>query len=135
MSKNDDKILQLKEQIDIKKKLLSKSKKFVALTNCSINFEGVQININTLQKDGLVQLLVKLNSLKNSAIELGLLDDYNISGYNISEWVEDLKNKLDVLSVKQEEFKLKQMEERLSQLLSEDKKVELELEDIINSLK
>jgi hypothetical protein len=135
MSKNDERILQLKEQIDIKKKLLGKCKKFVAITNCSINFEGVQININTLQKDGLIQLLVKLNALKTSAIDLDLLNDYNISGYNVSEWIEDVKNKLDVLNIKQEELKLKQMEDRLSQLLSEDKKVELELEDIINSLK
>lgn len=134
MSKNDDKVLQLKQQIEEKKRVLSNIKKFTAVTNCSINFEGAQININTLQKDGLVQLYVKLNALQLSAIDLGLLDDFYISGYNISEWVEDVKNKLEALTVKQEESKLKQMETRLTQLLSEDKKVELELEEIIKSL-
>lgn len=135
MSKNDERILQLKKQIEDKKAQLNKSKKFSPITNCSINVDGVQININTLQRDGLIALLVKLNSLQSSAMELNLLDEFNISGYNISEWIEDLKNKLDVLSVKQEESKLKQMESRLSQLLSEDKKVELELDDIVNSLR
>lgn len=134
MSKNDEKVLQLKQQIEEKKKALSKIKKFTATTNCSINFEGSQININTLQKEGLVQLYVKLNALQQSATDLGLLDDFNISGYNISEWVEDVKNKLEALTIKQEEFKLKQMETRLTQLLSDDKKVELELEEIIKSL-
>ena len=134
MSKNDEKVLQLKQQIEEKKKTLSKIKKFTAITNCSINFDGAQININTLQRDGLVQLYVKLNALQLSAIDLGLLDELNISGYNISEWIEDVKNKLEALTVKQEETKLRQMEIRLTQLLSEDKKVELELEEIVKSL-
>ena len=134
MSKNDEKVLQLKQQIEEKKKALSKIKKFTATTNCSINFDGTQININTLQRDGLIQLYVKLNALQLSAIDLGILDEFNISGYNISEWIEDVKNKLEALTVKQEEAKLKQMEIRLTQLLSEDKKVELELEEIVKSL-
>lgn len=134
MSKNDEKVLQLKEQIDEKKKALSKIKKFMPMTNCSINFEGVQININVLQKDDLMRLYVKLNALKLSAIDLDLLDDFNLSGYNITEWLEDIKNKLESLTVKQEELKLKQMETRLTQLLSDDKKVELELEEIYKSL-
>ena len=46
-----------------------------------------------------------------------------------------MKNKLEVLSVKQEEAKLKQMESKLSQLLSNEKKVELELEEIMKELK
>ena len=77
---------------------------------------------------------MKLNALQLSAIDLGLLDELNISGYNISEWIEDIKNKLEALTVKQEETKLRQMEIRLTQLLSEDKKVELELEEIVKSL-
>lgn len=97
--------------------------------------DGNQININTLQRDGLISLLVKLYSLQSSAIELELLNEYNISGYNISEWIEDLKSKLEILSIKQEESKLKQMELKLSQLLSNEKKVELELEEIANNLK
>lgn len=135
MNKNDDMILVLKKQIEDKKALLNKAKKFSPITNCSINVDGVQININTLQREGLIGLLVKLHSLQSSAIELELLDEYNISGYNISEWIEDLKNKLEVLSVKQEEAKLKQMESKLSQLLSNEKKVELELEEIMKELK
>lgn len=135
MNKNDDTILILKKQIEDKKALLNKSKKFSPITNCSINVDGNQININTLQRDGLIGLLVRLHSLRSSAIELELLDEYNLSGYNISEWIEDLKSKLEVLSIKQEESKLKQMELKLSQLLSNEKKVELELEEIANSLK
>lgn len=135
MSKNDDMILALKKQIEDKKSQLNKAKKFLPITNCSININNVQININTLQREGLIGLLIQLHSLQSSAIELELLDEYNISGYNISEWIEDLKNKLEVLSVKQEEAKLKQMESRLNQLLSNEKKTELELEEIINSMK
>lgn len=94
----------------------------------------MRINIQTLTKEQLISLLVKLNSYAVSAIELELLDQYVISGYNIADWIGDLKSKLEFINSKDEEQKLKMMESKLDKLLSDDKKVELELNEIANML-
>lgn len=134
MSKNDELILKLKKQIEEKEISLGKSKRFAPITNCILDLNGLKININTLQKEALIGVLVQINSLAMSADSLGLLDDYNIDGYGIESWVTDLKNKLESLKTKQKEQELRQMKDRLEQLLSQDKKVELELEKIAESL-
>ncbi|WP_010497771.1 hypothetical protein [Paenibacillus elgii] len=132
---NDQKILELKKQIEEKKKKIGKSQKFTPTTNCSIELDGVRHNIQILQKDQIVQLMVKLNSYTMSARDLGVLDDYSISGYSVMDWISDLKSKLDFMNRKEEEQKLKAMEAKLDQLLSEDKKVELEINAIESLLK
>mgnify|MGYP001144280243 CR=1 FL=1 len=130
MNKNDQKIMDLKEQIKSKQEKLKKSKKFDPITNCIVEFEGRQQNLHTLQKEGLVSLLVKLNIHLLSAKDLGIEDEYKISGFPIEDWVTDVKGKLDFVSRKDEEAKLKVLEGKLNKLLSEEKQVALELEEI-----
>jgi hypothetical protein len=133
---NDAKILLLKQQIEEKKIKLGKSQKFTPLTNCSIEFDGVRTNIQTFNnKEQVINMLVKLNSLAMSAKELELLNEYKISGYSVIDWITDLKAKLDFMGRKEEEQKLKAMEATLDKLLSDEKKVELELDAIAASLK
>lgn len=127
---NDQKILELKKQIEVKKKQINKSKKFAPVTNCSIELDGIRHNIQVLTKEQVISLMVKLNSYAMSADDLGLLHNYNISGFNVMEWIDDLKSKLDFMSRKEEEQKLKTMESKLDKLLSNDKKVELEISEI-----
>jgi len=132
---NDIKIMELRGQIIIKKDKLNKIKKFSPITNCSIEVDGIRSNIQVLAKEQLIALIVKLNCYKISAKELGLLDEYIISGYNVRDWIEDIKAKLDVVSRKDEERKLTEMENKLHYLLSNEKKIELELTEIEASLK
>ncbi|MCM3257109.1 hypothetical protein M3664_04840 [Paenibacillus lautus] len=134
-NQNDRKILELKKHIEEKKKLVSKSKKFSPVTNCSIELDGIRHNIQVLTKEQLIQMLIKLNAYATSAKDLGLLDEYNISGYKVTEWIEDLQAKLDYINRKNEEQKLKSMEAKLDKLLSDEKKVELEIDEIEASLK
>ena len=131
---NDDKIMELKAQIKEKKAKLKSLKKFTPVTNCSLEFDGIRYNLHVLSKDTTIPLLVKLNMHRLSAVDLGILDDYVISGYKIEEWIADIKAKLDFLSQKEEESKLQMLENKLTALLSLDKKVELELDEIISSL-
>lgn len=131
---NDSKILKLKEQIKIKKEKLNKIKKFSPTTNCILDLDGEKCNIQVLNRQQVINLLVKLNCYRISAEELELLNDYEISGYKLNDWIGDLKSKLDLISMREEEFKLKQMELKLDKLLSEDKKVELELSEIESML-
>ena len=132
---NDSKIITLKNQISEKRRQIDKIKKFTPITNCSIEVDGIRSNIQVLAKEQLIALVVKLNSYMSSAKELGLLDEYAISGYKIEDWIADIKSKLDIVSRKDEERKLKDMEEKLDRLLSNEKKTELEINEIENMLK
>ena len=135
-NQNDTKILELKKQIQLKKEELTKqNSRFNAVTNCSIELNENRININTLQRDGLMDTLIKLNIIRLSVTDLGLENEYKISGYLVSEWMQDIKSRLEILSRKDEERKLKIMEDKLVKLLSEEKKTELEIEEIAELLK
>jgi len=129
---NDLKIMELKKQIEDKKVKLGKSQKFNPITNCSIELDSVRVNIQVLNKEQLTYLLVKLNSYAKSAKELEI--DFVISGYHVVDWITDIKSKLDFVSRKEEENKLKVMESKLHQLLSNEKKVELEIDEIMKNL-
>lgn len=133
MSKNDERILALKEKIAQKKEQISQnSVRFNPITNCSIEFRGQRYNINTLNEEQCVLMLVELKALSNAARELKV--ELNFSGYSVDDWMEDLESKIYVLKEKSEERQLKAMESQLEKLLSEDKKTELEIDKIAQSL-
>ena len=79
-------------------------------------------------------LLIRLNSYLMSAVDLGM-SDFEISGYSVTAWIKDIKRKLEVSGLKREEADLKKMESKLDKLLSDDKKTELEIDEIANLLK
>jgi hypothetical protein len=132
---NDKKIMELKKQIAEKKVKLEGINRFVPITNCSIELDGQRYNLQVLQKDQIVELMVRVNLYLMSAKDLELLEIYTISGYKPEDWIIDLKARLDILSKKDEERKLKAMEEKLDRLLSDEKKTELELDEIESLLK
>ena len=132
---NDKKIMELKKQIAEKKVKLEGINRFVPVTNCSIEVDGQRYNLNTLQKEQMIQLMVRINLYRISAKDLELTEEFNISGYKPEDWITDLKARLDILSKKDEERKLKAMEEKLDRMLSDEKKTELELDDIEAMLK
>jgi len=130
---NDKKIMELKKQIEEKKNKVSKSQRFTPITNCSIEVDGIRYNIQVLTKEQLITLMVKLNAYAMSAKDLEV--EYIVSGFEVSDWIQDIKSKLDYVSRKEEENKLRIMEAKLDQLLSNEKKVELELDEIASFLK
>lgn len=133
---NDQRILQLKKQIEEKKEQVGKSTRFTPLTNCSLELEGERYNINVLSREQLISLMIRLNMYKISASDLGIImADVEFSGYDVLNWIADIKAKIEILSRKDEERNLKAMEEKLVKLLSDGKKVELELDEIASFLK
>jgi hypothetical protein len=131
---NDQRILELKKQIEIKKEKLKQSERFSPITNLSIEFEGERYNLNVLQKQDLTTILIRLNAYLLSTKNLGI-EDYSISGYSLNNWITDIKAKIDILSRKDEERNLKALEDKLSKMLSDDKKIELELNEIESLIK
>lgn len=132
---NDDVILELKKRIDEKKKALKGAEKFSPVTNCSLELGAQRFNIQVSGKEQLTDLLVMLNAYRNSAIELEVNTEYKISGYSLDDWITDIKARLMNLNRNIEQSKLKALEDKLDSLLSSEKRVELELEDIKNLLK
>ena len=131
---NDAKILELKAQIKEKKAKLKSVKKFSPVTNCSIELDGIRSNLQVLTKELLTSLLVKLNMYRLSISDLGL-SEYNISGFKVEDWITDIRSKLDIIAYREEESKLQELENKLHILLSNDKKVELEINEIESLLK
>ena len=134
MSRNDDKILDLKAQIEKKKREIGIVRNFNPSTNCILNIDNVNYNIHTFSKSQIIHMLVKLNSMMMSAKDLGLEDQLEFNGYNISLWIEDLMKLLNITNIRQEQVKLVQMEKRLTEMLSDNKKIELELDEIMKEL-
>ena len=128
---NDEKIIKLKQQIEEKRNELGKLKKFTPITNCILELDGVTTNIQILSKEKLALLLVKLNLYKMSMENLKMsFDKIIISGYDIRDWMSDVLAKINVISYKEEEQKLKTMENKLIELLSSEKKTELAIDEI-----
>lgn len=128
MNKNDERVLQLKKIIDEKKSELKAVKRFTPLTNCVLNLENRNYNLNVLQLDDLKLLLVKLNMYLMSAKDLNV--ELNISGYSIEDWMTDVKFKMEIFEHKKKECELKVLEAKLDKMLSDEKKTELELDEI-----
>lgn len=128
MSKNDERVLQLKKIIDEKKSELKVVKRFTPLTNCVLNLENENYNLNVLQLDDLKLLLVKLNMYLMSAKDLDV--ELDISGYSIEDWMTDVKSKMEIFEQKKKESELKTLEAKLDKMLSDEKKTELELDEI-----
>lgn len=135
MNKNDAIILELKEKIKNKRKELGGIKGWHPRTNCSIEIEGKSYNLRTLNLNKLQFLLIILNSYKTSAQHLGLLDNFELQGFVISDWLFDINGLIAKNSKSQVERQLTNMEAYLNTLLTEEKQVERKLADIESKLK
>lgn len=134
-NQNDKRIMELRALIDEKKKKIGKKERFSPITKCQIEIDGTRHNIHTFDRKQSIALLVKLNAFLTSAKELGFENEYEISGYSVQDWMEDLKEKIRIMDKEIEEKKLDVLEKQLNNLLSEGKKVELELDAITEMLK
>lgn len=134
MSRNDERIMNLKKQIEEKREKLSKQTgKFVPITNCLLTIDKVTYNLHVESNE---LLLIKLNMMSMSAKDLGLdISTIVISGYSLADWIEDVNNFLKVKAYKEEKSKLNRLEKQLDTLLSDDKKTELEINSIEALLK
>ena len=129
MAKSDKVILQLKKEIDLQKATISKASKFIPVTNQTLKIYGEVWNFHATSLDDLFHLQATLQSL----LQCG--NDYKISGYKLSEWLEDIISKITIKRINEEKAVLVAREKRLEALLSTEAKVELELQSIIYEMK
>lgn len=141
MSKNDDKILVLKKKIEEMKTDLKENKPvFKPITNCMLEFHGCEYNIHAMTPFELKRLLVMIHTevLACEDLKLGdyygkVMSDYTLMYGNFTavEWMQDIREKITVLDYRNKELGLKTAEKQLERLLSEDKKVELQIDEIV----
>lgn len=127
--KNDEKILELKKQIENKRQALNKQEfSYSPITNCLLVLDKVTYN---LRVENLELMLIKVNMMVMAAKDAGLNpSEFIISGFSLNDWLEDIKGLLSVQRYKKENNKLNELEKQLTNLLTEDKKVELEIENL-----
>lgn len=131
--KNDERIMQLKATIEQKRKELSgASTRFNPITNCLLILNKVTYNLHVESNE---LLLIRLNSMRLSAKDLGIdTSTLMISGYCLDDWITDIKNNLEIQKYKAEKKKLDTLEKQLTQLLSDDKQTELQIDALADSL-
>lgn len=130
---NDSQIVLLQTKIKEKKETLSTSR-FIPFTNMVLELQGQKYNLNVCSIDDLKMVMITLNTFVLSADNLGI-ELPQVSGYKFKEWITDIKGKLAEKELSEEFKKLKAMESRLEDLLSEETKTALLLSEFEKSLK
>ena len=133
MTENDEKIMKLKERIEEKRRgLKTKSMVFRPATNCMLVLDKISYNLHVETSP---LLLIKLNSLRMSAKDLGMdTAELSICGFSLDEWISDVESWLEVERNKNEKKKLDSLEKQLTALLSDDKQTELQIDSLAAEL-
>lgn len=128
---HDERILKLQEQIEKAEEEALKLKKASYITNCIILIDSEKYNLHVLNEEALIMLLIKINNYKLSAIDLGIdLDKVKFGAYSLSEWIEDIKTRINIEKNNKHLKELREAKETLNSLLSKDKKTEMKLAEI-----
>jgi hypothetical protein len=143
-NKNDTRIKELKAKVEEQKVKLGKKPRATFLTNAVFNDENggpSPVNLNVLRsKEDIVKFAAKLVGLQSNHEKACNLLDIDIiplvvSRYPVSDWLEDVKTRVKIIEFEENQKKLDATQAKLDQLLSEDAKTELALEDIEKSFK
>lgn len=135
-TKNDNTILLLKDKAKKKRAELGTEPKFTPVTTCVFTLYGEKVNIHTLDKSKVLFYLTQFRSMIEAAKDIpdASPEDIIVDGFDITEWYNDLLSKLSTLQYMKKLRDITALEQKLDKLLSEDKKVELELDDIAKLL-
>jgi len=141
MAKNDDAIKSLMAKVATQKQTLGSKPKVSWKTNGIFKFNSdVHLNLNTVRDPiMLVDALALLLGMSKNRLEAGKalgvdVPDFSFNGYDISEWVDDFKTRIAVITWEAKKSALDLTEAKLAALVSEEARTEMELEKIAKSL-
>ena len=131
-TKNDEMILQLKKKVEEQKAELAKLPRTLqSETSTVFRTDAENLNLRVMSVEQLKLLKVKLHAYAMSAIDLEIgIDEVVISGFSIDKWTHDIDMQISVLTRVEKEKKLKETEATLNRMLSDDKRTELELQEL-----
>lgn len=141
MKNNDERILKLQKLAEEKKQAISENSKPVKyLTSKILVLDGITYNLSVINSlEEITLLMSRIGALAtgyamftaNSDLDdEKYYDNLKISGFHVDDWAEDIKTRLQQLEVKEDKILLAKIEKKLTELLSEEKKKELELDEL-----
>lgn len=128
-NEKDELIESLLKQVESKKAGLERIRNPQFKTNLSLPIFGARINLNAASEEDLISalgLLYSMVSMKDYYPET----DFKYHGFSIADWRSDIILKLDQKKFQAKNAELREIEKKLQDLISEDKKKEIELEKI-----
>lgn len=131
-TKNDEMILQLKKKVEEQKTELAKLPRTLqSETSTVFRQDAENLNLRVMSIEQLKLLKVKLHAYTMAAADLEMeQDEVVISGFSIDKWMHDIDMQISVLTRVEKEKKLKETEATLNRMLSDDKRTELELQEL-----
>lgn len=136
MTERDKKIAELQLKVSAKKTELSLKKEVGWKTNCSFpTADGTKnLNIQTASiakiVDALASLLMWRAYVSEACKILNVEQNTTVYGYSYEEWISDLTERKNRITLAEERRKLNEMETKLASLMSEDAKAEKELSEL-----
>ena len=140
MAKNDVVIKSLMDAVQSQKKSLGTRERVSWLTNGIFKRNGQNFfNINTITDtyclaSALGFMLSEEDSFNKACDVLNLCEEFKWDGYTVAEWQEDFQTRLRVIEWDKKKKALTETEKKLSSLVSEEARTEMELENIKQSL-
>ena len=142
VNKNDNRILELKKKIEQERATLKESNsRFQPITSCILEFAGQKYNLNAMSANDLLLLLSLLSVMEQVttkvAEEMQFIKPATVNGYLLTEWITDIRKKLDQVLYREKKAKLDKLEKQLTDLLTGETQTKLKvdnLEDELNNL-
>ena len=139
VKKNDDRILELKKKIESEREALKESNsRFQPITSCILEFAGQKYNLNARSANDLLLLLSLLSVIEQAnteiAEEMQFIKPATVNGYLLTEWITDIRKKLDQVLYREKKAKLDKLEKQLTDLLTGETQTKLKVDSLENEL-
>lgn len=140
--KTDTKTLELINEINRRKAEIAKAERPNWATNCSFTMPGEGTTNLHVESDirklvGFVAFLRERERAYNEAAkELGVdAPPYQHGGFTATDWIEDLKTRINKIQIAAKRSSLEILEKRLNAIISPELRAELELKAIEEAMK
>ena len=141
MAKNDEMIKSLMAKVAEQKEALGVKQKVLWQTNAIFKFsDSRHINLNAVRLvtelvDAMAFLLNLNKTYDEAAKILGVsVTSFEWNGYTVAEWTTDFKTRISILAYEAKKAQLDATQGKLSTLVSEEARTEMELENIAKLL-
>lgn len=140
---SDELIKKLIETAEKKEKEIGRIQSYENKTNLSFpydessNRERKNLNVVNEPKElvsALAFLISRKGDYENAAKELSAPVEFSWGGFSYEDWLHDIKNRVDVIALREKKKELKEIRAQLDELMSPDMKRNLKLEEIKQKL-
>lgn len=134
--KNDQIVMSMLEKIRIKKEELKQaSGRPRWKTNCAFVSGTHAFNLQTITDKKVLALnfghLIRLKDAEEQAANLlGLDYEWDFNGYSYEDWMADFKTRANMLTLKEKEQELKELDARINKLVTPEQRRDMEIKEL-----